>query len=525
MESFVPLQFPPGVVRQGTAYSAQGRWYNSDLIRFRGNIVMPVGGWQLARTGAGAEIQVSGYPRCAWTWRKNDSTAWLGVGTHTKLYAYSSATLTDITPAGLVTGAADGALLSGTGGWGTSPWGTSEWGGASVAGTIRDADTWQLDNFGEILVATLTADGKLYESTPTTQATQITNSPTGCRGVVVTPERFIFALGASSDPRNVAWCSQSARTVWTPSATNSAGAFALQTAGRLMAGRRTDRETLLWTDADLWSAEYIGGTLYYRFTRKGTNCGLLGPNAIASLEGAVYWMGTGRFFRYGGAVQEMPCDVADEVFGSLNIAQKAKVAAFSMAQFGEVWWCYPGLDQAGRENDRYVKLNVNTGAWDVGTLARAAGADAGAFALPLLVAPDGRLYTHELGQDRQGMTAFIESGPMEVGNGERVVQVQSIIPDERVLGRVNVSLYSTYEPMQAESLAGPYVLSSRTDVRLSGRQFRVRLAEPVGGSGLEADTTMVSGDGTSVTADGGPGAGQDFRVGTFRLGIVTGGRR
>src|SRR2546421_8272574 len=51
------------------------------------------------------------------------------------------------------------------------------------------------------LLGCLTSDGKIYESTPTTQATQVTNSPTGCRSVVVTPERFVFALGASSDPR------------------------------------------------------------------------------------------------------------------------------------------------------------------------------------------------------------------------------------------------------------------------------------------------------------------------------------
>src|SRR5206468_1961750 len=145
------------------------------------------------------------------------------------------------------------------------------YGSSGTASFYTPADTWSLDNFGQILIACLTSDGKIYESTAPAVATQVTNSPTGCRGVVVTGERFIFALGASSDPRNVAWCSQGARTVWTPAVGNSAGSFPLQTQGRLIAGAATARETLLWTDADLWGASYIGGTLIYRFDQRGDN--------------------------------------------------------------------------------------------------------------------------------------------------------------------------------------------------------------------------------------------------------------
>src|SRR5206468_8733650 len=105
-------------------------------------------------------------------------------------------------PAALTNGQPNGLQFGGGQGYGLGPYGLIPYGGAGGNVTV-DADTWSFDNFGEVLVMCLTADGKLYESTPTAQATQITNSPTSCRSLVVTPERFILALGASGDARNV----------------------------------------------------------------------------------------------------------------------------------------------------------------------------------------------------------------------------------------------------------------------------------------------------------------------------------
>ena len=504
-ETLVAIKLPPGQLRNGTTYASKNRWYATNLIRWvpDGNQyppLRPVGGWSQALTAAGAAIQASGFPRMTIAWRKNDSSAWLAVGTNTKLYAYSAGVITDITPAGIVTGAADGSSSSGFSAWGAGNWGAGPWGGAGAAGSVTDADTWQLDTFGEILLGCLTSDGKIYESTPTAVATQVTNSPTGCRGVVVTPERFIFALGASSDPRNVAWCSQQARTVWTPSAANSAGSFPLQTAGRLMAGRRADRETLLWTDTDLWSAVYIGGPLYYSFQRRDDACGLIGPNAVTMMSGAAYWMGDGKFFTYAGAVRSMPCDVLDYVFSDLSRTQKAKIVAFPNWAFDEVWWFYPSSSQAGTENDRYVKVNVRTGYWDTGVLARAACCGAGVFPGPQMWDSTGLLYSHETGNDRGGNIAYVESGPLEIGDGDNVVRIQSLIPDEKVLGQVRATFYSALRPMDSETATGPYTLTSKTDVRVpEARQHRLRLDDNAGA--------------------------QDFRIGTFRLGAIKGGRR
>src|SRR5207248_4437512 len=103
IETLLPLNIPIGMFANGTVYQASNRWYKGHLVRWVDGALRPVGGWTTALTGAGAAIQATGVPRCAVAWRKNDSTAWIAVGTHTKLEAYSGGVLTDITPAGIVT--------------------------------------------------------------------------------------------------------------------------------------------------------------------------------------------------------------------------------------------------------------------------------------------------------------------------------------------------------------------------------------------------------------------------------------
>lgn len=526
METLVALDLPPGISSNGTRYSNRNRWVDGSLVRFHEGSIRPVGGWTRNLDTNGTDLHVVGTPRGSLGWRDNSSTGWIAVGTTgipSKLYALNLGVLTDITPAGLVNGFADGSVQSG-GPYGAGLYGVGPYGVAGGVTFAVPADTWSLDNFGQILIACLTSDGKIYESTAPAVAAQVTNSPTGCRGVVVTGERFIFALGASGDPRNVAWCSQGNRTLWAPAVGNSAGSFPLQTQGRLVAGAATARETLLWTDADLWAASYIGGTLIYRFDQRGDNCGLIGPNAVAIADGAAYWMGDGKFFVYAGAVRTIPCPVREAVFGNLSATQRAKIQAVPVPAFSEMWWFYPSANQSGTENDRYVCVNYATGVWMVGALARAAGIGAGVFTNPQLWTSDGYLYTHESGTDKGGAVPFLESGPLEIGDGDQVLRVQTLLPDELHLGDLTATFFGSFQPEGPEATFGPYQLSARTDVRLSARQVRVRFDENNIITGVTMDSGLITMDG-STTMDAAPGGGVDWRAGRFRLGVLPGGKR
>ena len=39
------IQFKPGIDKEGTQYSADAGWFNSDKIRFRKGRVETIGGW------------------------------------------------------------------------------------------------------------------------------------------------------------------------------------------------------------------------------------------------------------------------------------------------------------------------------------------------------------------------------------------------------------------------------------------------------------------------------------------------
>lgn len=488
----MPLSFPPGVYRNGTEYQSKGRFYDANLVRWFEGTMRPVGGWRPRSAST-----VTGKGRCIITWTANDGDAWIGIGTNSNLYAMDrGGTLTDITPAGFTPGFADATFA---GGYGTGLYGVGTYGTPRAdTTTITPASVWTLDTWGEYLVGVMAEDGKIYEWDLNTanDAVQITNSPTA-RAVVVTSERIMMALGADGNPRRVMWSDQEDNTDWTPSATNQAGDFDLQTSGRLLCGKRLRGVTLLLTDTDAHTATYTGSPFFYSFERIGTNCGGASPQCIAIVDGIAYWMGPNGFWQCnGGYVTPLSCDVSDFVFSNINSDQISKVFAVHNSAFGEVWWFYPSADET--EIDRYAAYNYREGHWTIGAMVRLSGADRGVLTYPLMVGDDGVTYEHEVGFEYDGAQPYARTGPMELGEGDNVVMCRRLIPDERTAGQVTASFKVRFYPNAAEQDFGPYTLTSPTDIRFTGRQVEVIYL----GAVLD-----------------------DWRVGVPRLDIVAGGER
>ena len=144
-------------------------------------------------------------------------------------------------------------------------------------GNVVEATTWSIDNWGEYLVACSTTDGRLLEWQlgTSSDAAPITNAPINNLGLIVTEERFIFALGAGGNPRKVAWCDKENNTQWTALSTNEAGDIELQTSGSIQTAIRTRGQTVIITDVDCFSAKYIGSPYIFGFERGGTSCGII----------------------------------------------------------------------------------------------------------------------------------------------------------------------------------------------------------------------------------------------------------
>jgi len=175
----------------------------------------------------------------------------------------------------------------------------------------------------------------------------------------------------------------------------------------------------------------------------------------------------------GSVASEIKCDVLDYVFNDINHSQISKISAVHNSQHGEIWWFY--TSGASTENNKYVALDYKEGHWTVGTLDRTTGVDRGVFTNPIWSDSSGNLYNHETGHTHGADKPFAESGPISLGNGDTVMRVSSVIPDEDTQGEVNVTFKTRFYPNASETSHGPYTLSNPTDVRLTGRQVRLRV--------------------------------------------------
>ena len=85
------LKFAPGIVKDDTSYSSEGRWVDSDKIRFWNGKPEKLKGWQKL-----TQTQFGGSCRGLIQWRDNNENALLAVGTHTHLYIYKGGVLYDV---------------------------------------------------------------------------------------------------------------------------------------------------------------------------------------------------------------------------------------------------------------------------------------------------------------------------------------------------------------------------------------------------------------------------------------------
>ncbi len=468
--ALIPLQLPPGVYRNGTDFESSNRWRDANLVRWNDGSMRPVGGWDTRKASATASV-----PRGIHAWVDNANASALALGTHNKLiYCNASGTLSDITPSGLTSGDVDAAVNVAFGGgfWGLGLYGITR----PSTGIYQEATTWALDNWGQYLLACSSKDGKIYEWQLNTSVlpTALTNAPVGNNSMLVTEERFVFALGAGGNPRKVQWCDKEANTVWTPAATNEAGDFELQTTGQIMCGVRMRGTTLILTDTDAHIATYSGPPFVYGFERVGTACGVVSRKSVVAIDQGAFWLGANGFFMFDGSVAtELKCDVHDFIFKNISNSQISKAYAIHNSQHSEIWWFY--TSENSTENDSYVTYDYKEGHWSVGLLDRTAGVDRGVFDFPIWADADGDLFNHEYGFNHGSLTPFAESGSISLGNGDQIMKVTQLIPDELTQGDVKVTFKTRFHPNDTERTYGSYTLANPTPVRFSGRQIRMRI--------------------------------------------------
>ena len=322
--------------------------------------------------------------------------------------------------------------------------------GSAAAGLVtgQKLRVWSADNFGQDLVINPN-DGPIYywsnasglgvRAVLLSSLAGASDVPGVARQIMVTDQdRKVLAFGCSDivsglqDRLLVRWSDTENPADWTPTELNSAGGIRIPTGSEFMTALETRQEILVWTDAAVHSMRYIGAPFEYSIAQIGLTS-LLAPGGVAAANDMVFWMGTNGFYVYNGRLAGLPCSVKDYVFNDINYDQAEKITAGSNMAFNEVWWFYPSADSS--ENDRYVVYNYNENVWFVGSIVRTAWIDRGIEDYPRAASTDGYIYFHELGQDDGSVnpfapiSAYIESAPFEIGEGEQFGFAWRMIPD------------------------------------------------------------------------------------------------
>lgn len=342
------------------------------------------------------------------------------------------------------------------GGWGSGEWGELEWGGTGDEFADK-MGIWSQDNWGEDLVA-CSYDGPIFywdASTPDTRMVNIRDlpgadgyAPTLARFTVVSHrDRHLLAFGVGEEwggttyaPMTIRWCSQEDITNWDESdLTGTAGSIPLSRGSRFLAVEPTQREFLVWSDAAIYSLQFVGAPDVYVAEQIADASDIAGMNAACTFANTTFWLGKTGFYAYDGRIQKMQCPVWEYIEHNLNWMQSNKVFAASNRAQDEVIWFYPSV--AGLENDRYVAYDIVNNAWSTGELSRTAWMDQNFQYQPLATSPDGLLFFHETGMDDGSqnpplpLNAYIESAPFELSaegaydKGDRFMFIRRILPD------------------------------------------------------------------------------------------------
>ena len=293
-------------------------------------------------------------------------------------------------------------------GWGTSTWNLSTWGTARATGAVTlDPGFWSLDNFGEVLVATI-HNGKTFTwnagasgartiraSTSTTNFATTNNPTKSLMTVVSDRDRHLFHLGtettigdtSTQDPMFIRFSDQEDLNTYAPTSTNTAGTFRLDSGNEIRAAVNGKDYILILTDNAAYVAQFVGPPFTFSIRQVGVNCGCMGQNSVVYASGAVFWMGNaGGFFTFDGTVKSLPCLVEDFVFTKdgdnlgINFEANKIISAGHNSLYTEVNWFYPkdGSDQI----DRVVTYNYAERVWTTGSLARTTYQDASVFSEP-----------------------------------------------------------------------------------------------------------------------------------------------
>lgn len=336
-------------------------------------------------------------------------------------------------------------------GWGAGPWGAGGWGDpADVTLEGEQLRLWSHTTFGEDLIIN-PRGGRLYiydiSAGLGNRAVDI-STLSGADEVPVQAnivrlseqDRHVMAFGCTPlfggdlDPLLIRFSSQENFLDWNPKPTNTAGDLRISSGNQIVAVEQTSQQMVVLTDSSAHVVQFIGPPFTFGIREVGAGLSVAGPNCAVSANDVVFWMGLGEFYMYDGVVREIPCPIKEFVFDqTFDTERRDLVFAGHNSSFSEVWWFYPCT--VSGDCTRYAVYNYELQIWYYGTLPRTAWVDRGTSLTPIAAGLDQFLYRQESGVNDgstnppKALDAFIQSTPIDLGDGEQFMFVRKLIPD------------------------------------------------------------------------------------------------
>ena len=394
-------------------------------------------------------------------------------------------------------------------GWGTLTWGESTWDTArSSSDVVVSARNWSLDNFGEDLIATVLNGGTFIWDTSGgvgARATALSNAPTASRfSLVSTDTRHLLIFGTETtigdtttqDDLLLRFSDREDATDYTPVSTNEAGSLRISDGSRIIGAVKSAGQILIWTDTSLHGLQFVGTPFTFGLRQLGANAGLIAQHAAIEVNGIAYWMSDDAFYLFDGVVKKMPCSVQDYVFDDMSYTNKADIAVGLNTAFNEIIWYYPSSNAT--QIDRAVAYNYLEGTWYTINLARTTWLGAYVYENPIateynasatanvstilgLTAGSSSIFEHEVGNnqaDGTAITAFLETGSVEIADGDQLMSVSKLVPDfDNLANTMTAQLTLEQYPQSTANVQTSGSITSSTEkisVRGRGRAVKIR---------------------------------------------------
>ena len=394
-------------------------------------------------------------------------------------------------------------------GWGTDTWGSGTWDTASSSSdVVLVGRNWSLDNFGEDLIATGLDGGTFVWDTSgglSARATALSNAPTASRfSLVSTDTRHLLIFGTETtigstgtqDDLFFRFSDREDATDYTPVSTNEAGSLRISDGSRIIGAVKSAGQILVWTDTSLHGIQFVGTPFTFGLRQLGANAGLIAQHAAIEVNGVAYWMSDDAFYLYDGVVKKMPCSVQDFVFDDISYTNKNDIAVGLNTAYNEIIWYYPSANAS--QIDRAVAYNYLEGSWYTLSLGRTTWLGAYVYEKPIateysasatanvstilgLTAGSSFVYEHESGNnqaDGTAITAFLETGSVEIADGDQLMSVSKLVPDFKNLANtMTATLTLEQYPQSSANVTTSGSITSTTEkisVRGRGRAVKIK---------------------------------------------------